>query len=273
MDKFYIIANNEKDKDGSVTREIAQYIIQHGKICLMQHEDELTPDVDCILVLGGDGTLLRAAREVVDHNIPLLGINLGTLGYLAEIDRNNIYPALDRLFADEYSLESRMMIKGTVYHEGEKVCSDIALNDIVISREGPLRVVKFNNYVNGEFLNTYQADGIIVSTATGSTGYSLSAGGPIVSPETSMIMMTPLAPHTINTRSVIFPASDRITVEIGAGRLETPDAASVNFDGASSQPMVTGDLIVIQRASQDIRLVKINNISFLEVLRTKMNIE
>lgn len=271
MDKFYIIANTDKDKDGAVSRQIAEYIRKQAKTCLIKGENELEADVDCILVLGGDGTLLRAAREVVEYDIPLLGINLGTLGYLAEIDRYSIYDALDRLFADEYTLESRMMLKGTIYHEGEKVYTDIALNDIVISRDGPLRVVRFKNYVNGEFLNEYQADGIIVSTATGSTGYSLSAGGPIVSPEASIILMTPLAPHTINARSVIFPAEDRITVEIGPGRTDNPDVASVNYDGAASQPMVTGDLIVIQRASKDTRLVKINNISFLEVLRTKMS--
>lgn len=273
MDKFYVIANTEKDKDGSITREIAEYIRENGKQCVIQGEEELTQDVECILVLGGDGTLLRAAREVVNMEIPLLGINLGTLGYLAEIDRYSIYPALDSIMAGEYTLESRMMLRGTIYHEGQKVYSDIALNEIAISREGPLRVVRFKNYVNGEFLNQYQADGILVSTPTGSTGYNLSAGGPIVSPQASLMVMTPLAPHTLNTRSVIFPADDRITVEIGPGRLEKTDTACVNFDGAISKPMVTGDLIVIQRARQDIRLVKINNISFLEVLRTKMNNE
>lgn len=270
MDKFYVIANNDKDIDGAVSREIADYIRSKGRVCLLDGEDAFSEDVDCILVLGGDGTLLRAARDMVDYNIPFLGINLGTLGYLAEIDRNSIFPALDKLFSDEFTLESRMMIKGTVYHEGKEAYTDIALNDIVIMREGPLRVVRFKNYVNGAFLNEYKADGIIISTATGSTGYSLSAGGPIVSPETSLMMMTPLAPHALNTRSIIFPAEDRIMVEIGPGRMEHPDAASANFDGAASHPMVTGDIVVIERASQNTKLVKINNISFLEVLRTKM---
>lgn len=273
MDKFYIIANTEKDKDGSVSKSIAEYIRENNRTCLIRGEDELTPDVDCVLVLGGDGTLLRAARDVVDMEIPLIGINLGTIGYLAEIDKASIFPALDNLFADQYFTESRMMLKGTIFHKGEKVYSDIALNEIAIMRDGPLRVVRFKNYVNGEFLNQYQADGILVSTPTGSTGYSLSAGGPIVSPEASLLMMTPLAAHTLNTRSVIFPAEDRITVEIGPGRFEKEDAACVHFDGAASHPMVTGDLIVIQRARQDIRLIKFNNISFLEVLRKKMNDE
>lgn len=271
MDKFYVITNNDKDRDGSVGKQIASYVKSKGRTCILEQDGEITPDVDCILVLGGDGTLLRAAREMVDYNIPLLGINLGTLGYLAEIDRNSIFPALDKLFHDEYTLENRMMLKGKIYHKGEEIYSDIALNDIVISREGHIRVVRFKNYVNGAFLNEYKADGIIVSTATGSTGYSLSAGGPIVSPEASIMIMTPLAPHTLNTRSIIFPAEDHIMVEIGPGRTEAPESACASFDGAANIPMETGDFIIIERASQNTQLVKINNISFLEVLRKKMS--
>lgn len=270
MNKFYVIANSGKDIDGVLSKEIANYIRNSGHICVLEEDGPVTEDVECILVLGGDGTLLRAARELKYHEIPLLGINLGTLGYLADIDKNSIYPALERLFADEYTLESRMMLRGTVYHEGKEVYSDIALNDVVINREGPLRVVKFRNYVNGAFLNEYKADGIIVSTATGSTGYSLSVGGPIVSPETSILMMTPIAAHTLNTRSVIFPGEDKIMVEIGPGRMGQRDAATANFDGAATRSMETGDYIVIEKAEQKRRLVKINNISFLETLRTKM---
>ncbi|MDD3338957.1 MAG: NAD(+)/NADH kinase [Lachnospiraceae bacterium] len=271
MDKFYIITNTDKDKGGVLTKQIAAYIRRNGKTCIIQGEGEITNEVDCVLVLGGDGTLLRAARDVVHLEVPLLGINLGTLGYMAEIDQNSIYPAMDKLMVDQYSIERRMMLMGTVYHGGEEIYSDIALNDIVISREGPLRVVRFKNFVNEEFLNQYQADGIIISTATGSTGYSLSAGGPIVSPEASLMLMTPLAPHTINTRSIIFPDTDRITVEIGKGRTENPDVARVTFDGADTVPMETGDRIAIEKAKQDTRIVKINNISFLEVLRNKMS--
>ena len=271
MDKFYVITNSGKDAGGIVSKEIADYIKLNGRACILEGEGELTSDVDCVLVLGGDGTLLRAARELVDKNIPLLGINLGTLGYLAEIDRHSIYPALDKLFAGDYSLEDRMMLTGTVYHEGKPIYTDIALNDIVITREGPMRVVRFKNYVNGAFLNEYRADGVIISTATGSTGYSLSAGGPIVSPTANMIMMTPLAPHALNRRSIIFPAEDQVMVEVGPGREPLPDMASANFDGEGRCAMVTGDRIVIQRTEKITRLVKINNISFLEVLRRKMS--
>lgn len=270
MEKFYVITNRDKDVDGTYTKQIASYIRENGRICILEQEGSLTENVDCVLVLGGDGTLLRAARDFIDYNIPFLGINLGTLGYLAEIDKNSICQALDQLFADKYTIENRMMLKGIIYHNDKEVYADVALNDIVISRDGHIRVVRFNNYVNGEFLYQYKSDGMIIATATGSTGYSLSAGGPIVTPEAEIMIMTPLAPHTLNTRSIIFKGEDHIMVEIGPGRTAEPEKACAHFDGAANILMETGDRIVIRKASKSTKLVKINNISFLEVLREKM---
>lgn len=283
MNKFYIITNSEKDKELTVTGQIAEYLIQNGCICHVQQEQkkmgdsyhytnpELIPeDTECIIVLGGDGTMLQGARDVVHTNIPLFGINLGTLGFLAEVDRQSVYPALQKLMEDDYEVEERMMLKGTVYRGEEILGEDIALNDIVIGREGHLRVVSFKNYVNGEYLNSYNADGIIISTPTGSTGYSLSAGGPVVSPGASMMIMTPIAPHTMNTRSIIFPAEDVITVEIGRGRHQDSEKGVASFDGDAVVPMVTGDKIVIRKASVKTKILKLNHLSFVEVLRQKM---
>jgi len=216
MEKFTIITNSVKDKNRSVANKIADYLLSHKKECMVLEAEErrenqpyyytdvsqIPDDMECVIVLGGDGTLLQAARDVVDREIPLFGINLGTLGYLAEIEQHNIYPALDRLMSDRFTIERRMMLSGVILRNGQEIARDMALNDIVISREGPLRVVRFHNYVNDTFLNTYKADGIIISTPTGSTGYSLSAGGPIISPNASMLLMTPLAPHALNTRSI-----------------------------------------------------------------------
>lgn len=285
MDKFTIIANSVKDRNFVVSHRIAEYLRNNGKECLMLQDmgeeqnasyhytdpDRIPDDTQCIIVLGGDGTLLQAARDVVDKDIPLFGINMGTLGYLAEIDQHSIYPALDRLMSDRYTIERRMMLAGTVWKDGRIAASDIALNDIVISREGPPRVVRFNNYVNDTFLNSYKADGIIISTPTGSTGYSLSAGGPIISPQASMILMTPLAPHTLNTRSIVFSPEEQITVEIGEGRDGRKEKGMASFDGDANVSMKTGDKIVISRSGKDTRIIKINNISFLETLREKMS--
>lgn len=283
MERFYLIANQTKDKDFAVTRRVAGYLKEHGKKCFFPgHAKEqghgfhytdpsLIPEnIDCAIVLGGDGTLLQAARDVVDRQIPLLGINLGTLGYLADIDSNRIIPALEHLLEGEYIVERRMMITGSIYRKGQKIAEDIALNDIVIGRESGLRVVKFRNYVNGAFLNSYSADGIIVATPTGSTGYSLSAGGPVVSPQASMLLMTPLAPHTLNTRSIIFPEDDVITVELGPARDGGTERGMAFFDGGAGVTLITGDRIEIRKSEKDTWLVKISNISFLETLRRKM---
>ena len=284
MDKFFIIANRQKDKELKTARKVEAYLNSKGKSCILREEtseqkvrsnhytdvEKIPKDVECIIVIGGDGTLLQAARDVVNRQIPLLGINMGTLGYLAEIDRSSIDGALNHLMLDEYTIEKRMMLNGKVYHKEELIAEDVALNDIVIGRDGPLHVTRFHNYVNGEFLNSYTADGIIIATATGSTGYSLSAGGPIVSPETNILIMTPVAPHTLNTRSVIFPAEDEITVEIGEGSQGCEAKAVVSFDGDTNVPMRAADRVAIRRSVKDTQIIKISNISFLEVLRRKM---
>ena len=285
MDKFYIITNELKDPQLETAKMVREYLTQKGKECIIQKHAKpgevrsykytnanLVPeDVQCVLVVGGDGTLLQACRDLVEREIPLLGINLGTLGYLAEIDRQNIFPALDKLVLDEYVVERRMMLEGKAMRMGKHLMQDLALNDIVIGREGRLRVIDFNIYVNGEFLNAYCADGIIVSTPTGSTGYSLSAGGPIISPEASMILLTPIAPHTLNTRSIVLPEDAVITVEICEGHSGTREGAVVTFDGDTYMRLSCGDQVEISKAARSARLVKINNISFLEVLRKKMS--
>ena len=283
MDKFFVITNGLKDVGLVTTEKIRQYLEQHNRRCQIQiaeekkegpyhytDPDQIPDDTECIIVLGGDGTLLQAARDVVHKEIPLFGINLGTLGFLAEVDRQNIYPALDKLMEDKYFIDERMMLTGRAYHEGRLIGEDIALNDIVISREGRLRVLNFINYVNGEYLNVYNADGVIVSTPTGSTGYSLSAGGPIVSPSASMIIMTPLAPHTLNSRSVVFSPDDTLCVEVGEGRKVSEEEAIVSFDGDTMLRMVTKDQLIIEQAKVKTRIVKLRNLSFVEVLRKKM---
>ena len=285
MDKFYIITNRDKDQNLRFTEEIVQYLKEHGKKCQVQQAERrvegeyhytdpalIPEDTQCILVLGGDGTLLQAARDVVHREIPMLGINLGTLGFLAEIDKTSIYTALDKLFEDDYEIEERMMLTGTVWRGDKITGQDVALNDIVISRVGPpLRVIGFNNYVNDGYLNSYNADGIIIATPTGSTGYSLSCGGPILSPNAAMTVMTPIAPHTLNTRSIIFPEDDVITVELGEGRRQIQENGLASFDGDVEVPMSTGDRIVIKKASVSVKILKLNHLSFVEVLRQKMS--
>jgi NAD+ kinase len=163
------------------------------------------------------------------------------------------------------------MLEGVVSRDSRKLMADTALNDIVIGRNGKPRVIDFNIYVNGEFLNSYSADGIIVSTPTGSTGYSLSAGGPIVSPEASLILLTPIAPHTLNTRSIVLPDDVEIMVEVKERHGDRAEGAMVTFDGDTCVGLNYKDQVIIRKATRYAQLLKINNISFLEVLRKKMS--
>ena len=282
---FYIITNHVKDPELEKTNLIKNYLEEKGKICYVQdsggqEEDRrykytdasrIPADVECVLVLGGDGTLLQASRDLVDTGIPLLGINMGTLGYLAEIEHQGIREALDKLIAGEFTTEKRMMIAGSVYQNGKKLMEDLALNDIVIGRRGRLRVVDFNIYVDDVFLCSYRADGIIISTPTGSTGYSLSAGGPIVSPDASLMLLTAIAPHTLNSRTIVLPDDVKISVELGSSNLLDNEGAEVTFDGDTSMKLNVGSSIEVTKSEKSIRLIKINNTSCVQILRRKMN--
>ena len=272
MNKFYVITNKSKDASLEITHRIQKYLEENGKICILAKEGQPAPkDVDCVLVLGGDGTLIRAARELRSYDVPMLGINLGTLGYLTEVEVQNIEAALKQLIENEVNVEARMMLKGTLQHEfKEVILKDTALNDIVVTRLGTLRIIHFNIYVNGELLNSYQADGVIISTPTGSTGYNLSAGGPIVEPTASMMVITPICSHALNTRSIVISAEDEIAIEIGPGRDGKVEEAGVSFDGDRNIEVHTGDRIVIKKAKETTKLLKLSKVSFLETLRKKM---
>lgn len=284
MERFYVITNSLKDPSLQVAKQIQNYLRRKGRECLIQEplsgeeirsykytDPSRVPDeVDCVLVLGGDGTVLQASRDLVDRKIPLFGINMGTLGYLAETDRDGMEEALDKLVMDEYVLEERMLLEGAAYHLNKKLLSDVALNDIVIARSGRIRVMNFHIYVNDRLLYSYSADGIIVSTPTGSTGYSLSVGGPIVEPSASLIMITPIAAHTLTSRSVILSENARIRVEIGQ-RNSVQEEAEATFDGDTTVKLNTNDYIEICKSGRTVRFVKTDQISFLEILRRKMS--
>ena len=284
MNRFYIITNLLKDPNLEVAERIQKYLQNKGKECLIQEyistesirsykytDPARVPEgVDCVIVLGGDGTVLQASRDLVDRNIPLFGIKLGTLGYLAETDQDGMEAALDKLVVDEYVLEERMLLEGTAFHLNKKLVSDVALNDIVIARSGRIRVMYFHIYVNDKLLYSYSADGIIVSTPTGSTGYSLSVGGPIVEPSASLIMITPIAAHTLTSRSVILPDTAKVRVVIGE-RNSAAEEADATFDGDTTVKLNVNDYIEISKSDRIVRFVKTNQISFLETLRRKLN--
>jgi len=287
MKHFLIYTNKNKDHNLDTTEYIRKYLEQkEQKVTLMvkdagwkekSKEDSATlpTDVDCIIVLGGDGTVLQAVRETAQYGIPIIGVNLGTLGYMTEIEPENLTEALDRLIDGDYEQESRMMLTGKIENGGDRKAGrntdGWALNDIVVSRRGSLQIVKFNIYVNGQFLNSYHADGIIVSTPTGSTGYNLSAGGPIIEPGARLIMLTPICPHSLNRTSIILSPEDVIEIEIPEGREGRMQTVDANFDGAHTVQMSTGDKICIVQSDKIAQFIQLKQESFLKVLHRKLS--
>lgn len=283
MEHFYVITNPTKDAELKTAHSIREYLAEHGKTCIVDmgtkrpdkegytYKEQVREDVDCIIVLGGDGTLLQAVIDLAERDIPFLGINLGTLGFLAEVNKSGIEDALKKLINDDYEIEKRMMLLGKSYDEQGAKDTARALNDIVITRKGSLQIINFNIYVNGEFLHHYHADGIIVSTPTGSTGYNLSAGGPIVEPKANLILLSPICPHSMHSRSIVLSSEDMITVEIESGRDGERQEVEAIFDGSHKVTLRTGEKIEIRKSKRTTGIVKLSQVSFLEVLHRKMS--
>lgn len=283
MRNFIILANVDKDKDYELSKRIVDFLTKKGaKATIITDEligvdpaeagkgSHVIPDaflegIEAAIVLGGDGTMLRAAHDLGKWQIPLVGINLGTLGFLTEIEVSYVNQALERLLQDDFIIEKRMMIEGSVggntYH---------ALNDIVITRAGFSRIIGLNIYVNDELLETYEADGVIVATPTGSTGYNLSAGGPIVSPKSKAIVVTPISPHSLTAKSVVFDSSDKVRIEIVKKHKTQETEAIVSFDGSNSTGLSAGDVVTAGMSAREIALIKMYDVNFYKILRDKI---
>ncbi|MCR4727151.1 MAG: NAD(+)/NADH kinase [Lachnospiraceae bacterium] len=284
MERFLIRTNESKDENLQVTKSIADFLKSKGKTVTIESMDdekiygkeesasfEKGEKPDAVIVLGGDGTMLRAARDFVEEEIPLIGVNLGGLGYLAEIDRDGIFKSLEKLTSGEYFIEERMMLEGSVIRNNKPVAYATALNDIAVLKSVPYRAINFDVYVNGLFLKSYSADGVVVSTPTGSTGYNLSAGGPIVEPGADLLVLTPVCPHTMNSRSIVLSGEDEVLIEIKDAKNGGEQPAFAMSDGASHFELKTGDGFVMRRSDKRTRIVKLNRESFLEVLKSKMS--
>ena len=280
MKSFLVITNNQKDKDLSVTDSVCKYLTgEKGKNVKTYvpesreyeiPEDKLQ-DIDCVIVLGGDGTILRVAKKLVKSRLPIVGVNMGHVGYLADVDKNNVFCAMDALCAGEYTTEQRMMLSGKVLRGKEEICCLDALNDIVITRGGSMQILNLEVSVKGKMLKAYRADGVILATPTGSTAYNLSCGGPIVEPGADMTIITPIAPHTMLSRSIIFNADDEIAVEILPPHDATVEQLiEVYFDGIERIKLEVGDKVVVNRSEMTTKLIRISSARFLETLYEKM---
>ena len=284
MERFFIITNMKKDPDRMFTKMLKGFLELNGRKCIeilpeeykgkKRLSIEMDPKTDCLLVIGGDGSVLRAAHLVLGTGVPVLGINLGTLGYLAEVEKNNWQEMIGLLLKGNYEIEPRMMLEGRmVERNGVTVNEDRILHGLneAVVRSSALRVINFNVYVDGHLLNNLDADGIIISTATGSTAYNMSAGGPLVEPKAQLLLLTPICAHTLNTRSVVLSAEDSIVIEMAKNTRNEKILAEAAFDGGSSFSLGYGDRIEIKRSDEVTNLVKLSTRSFLSTLHKKMS--
>lgn len=287
MNNFCVLANIEKDKDYEMAEYIRNLIESNHRNCIIVKDrfvednnvegfyevTEIPEKTECIIILGGDGTMIQAANDLSDLGIPLLGVNLGTLGFLTEVEKQNIEEALQQLYEDKYKVEKRMMLFGKAENQKTGEYRGLALNDFVISKDGVCRLITMKVYVNGELLDTYVADGIIVSTPTGSTGYNLSAGGPVLAPEVKAMIVTPICPHSLNKRSLVVSHHDVLEIVIGKSKENSDDEAVLITDGAISMELTTGDKLIVKEAEGETKIIKLTECSFYRRLRDKLSRE
>jgi len=229
--------------------------------------EQIAGKVDLLIVLGGDGTLLAAARLVHERDVPLLAVNLGSLGFLTEVTLDEMYRALEDVLADKHRLESRRMLDAEVQRGGKAIARYRALNDIVLHKAALARIVDFDVSVGGRFVSRIRADGLILSTPTGSTAYSLSAGGPIVLPSVDAMVMTPIAPHMLTNRPLVMPGDSEIELQVH----NPGEAVYVTVDGQVGEELRSDDRVRVRKSDRALRLVVSPNRDYFQVLRSKLH--
>jgi len=228
--------------------------------------EHVADDADLIIVLGGDGTLLSVARQIRGKDVPILGVNLGGLGFLTEISLEELPGMMPRVIRGEYRASVRSMLDVEVRREGEHVFSLSLLNDVVITKDTLARIIDIETYVDDEYLTTFRGDGLIMSTPTGSTGYSLAAGGPILHPTLGQIVVTPICPHTLTNRPIILPSEVRVRA-----RLMSPDEKVIlTLDGQIGFPLEHMDEVWVKKSSLTVSLVRSESNGYFQVLRNKL---
>jgi NAD+ kinase len=276
-----VIGNSEKVSAAGAVSRAARLIAAAGrrlysdpatadlanlKAAICPDAATLAREVDLLLVFGGDGTMLRVAREIAGSRTPILGINIGSLGFLTAVQSANLAGALTRVWKGEFNYESRVLLEATGRCNG-RIVRQRALNDLVISRGLAPRLIELDVRVNGEPLTRYRCDGLIVSSPTGSTAYSLAAGGAVVFPTAEVMALTPICPHTLSNRSLILPLTARLDVKVMSPR----PATNFSADGQLVTELCSGDIITIRRSRQAVRLMHLAGSSFCETLRLKLH--
>ncbi len=275
-----IMANLGKKGVEELVRHIYGWFLNRGMSVLMQKElalmigcgsgvptlEDMVGKIECLLVFGGDGTILSSARTVARSNVPVLGVNFGHLGFLTEIDVPDIECGLESIVRRDYLIEERMMIEAAVRRNGREIEKHTGLNDAVITKGAFARLIFLRTRVNGDQVGTYPADGIIVSTPTGSTAYSLSAGGPVVTPDLNLMLITPICPHTLWARPIVISPECVVEVEL----LSDNGEVMLTIDGQHGLGLIKDDIVMIARSPFKVRFIRLKKSNFFNVLNQKL---
>ena len=279
MKKIAIFAKVHDPRCVGIAEELVEWLLARGLSPLVEphlakhiscsytaKRDDIPEQADLVVVLGGDGTLISVARLVGDRQVPILGVNLGSLGFLTEITLTEMYPALERCLKGDYEASERMMLRVSLHRGGAEIEGRQVLNDVVINKGALARIIDLETEVDGRYLTTFKADGLIISTPTGSTGYSLSANGPIIHPQLDCLVITPICPHTLTNRPIVVSGDALITISLQS----VNEDVFLTLDGQVGFEVKHGDQIRIQRAERQTRLVQSRSKDYFEVLRTKL---
>ncbi len=283
MNRIGIIAKQNKPEAGTITSQLVEWLTPKGVEVYIEEgmkkwvnlsgpfltavkKEEIPPLVEMIIVLGGDGTLLSVARLIGHHQVPILGVNLGGLGFLTEITLDELYRVLERVLRGEFITDERVVLNTAVIRRGERLAEFMVLNDAVINKGALARIIDLETTINGEYLTTFKSDGLILSTPTGSTAYNLSAGGPIVYPSLHCIIITPICPHTLTNRPIMIPDD----VEVRAILKSKQQEVVLTLDGQQGFVLEFEDVVEVKKAEGKIYLIKSPYRHYFELLREKL---
>lgn len=284
MQRFHTIGITGKPADAAVVetiRRIADHLLGSGRTVLVDTalvdgmqldnvklllREELAQHCDLLISVGGDGTLLSAARSLVDQEVPILGVNRGRLGFLVDVSPANL-SELDMILAGEYIADERILLEASILRDDEVVASGIALNDVVLYKWNTARMIEFSMYINGELVSHNRSDGLVVSTPTGSTAYAMAGGGPILHPDTDAMVLVPICPHTLSNRPLVINADSEVEVVVAPDTLER---ANVSCDGQTDLGLVPGGRLIIRRYPRRIRIIHPPQYRYFDLLRAKL---
>ncbi len=267
MKKVLILGNRHKEAVLEAVDRIEPWLAERAAVRVDLEVEQGLDEVDFAVVLGGDGSVLRAARQLAPHRVPLLGLNVGKFGFLTETSSGQFREVLTDVLEERCELSERMMLRCLLERDGERVLEADALNDAVISRTALSRIITVDFHVDGELVTTYRADGLIVATPVGSTAHSLAAGGPILYPQLEGMVVTPICPHTLSNRPLVLPAG--LSVSLSARDFAQRPALTI--DGQLSTQMQEGDVATVQQSETPVRLIRTGRNTFFETLRNKLD--